>query len=317
MSSLSLRGHRSVLRRLTEALERDRLPHALLFTGPAGIGKSRAALVLAAYVACPSASARPCGECPACIQVAAGTHPDVLRIGLPSGKKEIGIDQIRQLKRFVSLQTVSAPRKLAIADDAERLSIAAQNACLKTLEEPPGHAVIILVTANPGGLLATVRSRCQRVIFQPLPEEDVRAVLLECGIDAEETNRLAAEADGSPGRALLRRAIWQESDRAALLGWLADLDAARYGSLVAISKDLGGTEDEIAGRLESVLAWYRNTAVRAVGSGERAAGDSLPLDAETAVRCADTVVEALRTLRLRNPNRALLAEALALRLARC
>ena len=319
MNPLSLRGHHTVLRRLTDALERDRLPHALLFAGPAGIGKSRAALALAASIACSAAASRPCGDCAACRQVAAGTHPDLLRIGLPAGKKEIGIDLIRQLKRFASLQTVSAPRKMAIADDAERLSIAAQNAFLKTLEEPPGQALIILVTASPGALLATVRSRCQRVVFQPLSEEDVRAVLLDCGIPAEQADQLAAEADGSPGQALLRRTIWQESDREALLGLLADLNPARYGSVVAMSKGLGRTEQEMAVRLERMLAWYRDAAVRMVGGGapEASGGGATVFDSETTARCADAVAEALRTLRRRNPNRLLLAEALALRLARC
>ncbi len=246
------------------------------------------------------------------MQVAASSHPDLHLLGLPTGKKEIPVDLVRQLKRFAGMQSVAAPRKMAIVDDADRLSIASQNALLKTLEEPPGPALVVLVTASPGQLLSTVRSRCQRVLFQPLAPEDVRAVLEQNGIDPEEAGALAAQADGSPGLALRGRGVWQDSERAALVGLLADLDPGRYGSVVAMSKALGKSEHEMVVRLEGLLGWYRDQAVRAVAGPSAAA-----LDARAAVRGADIVAEALRTLRRRNPNRPLLAEALALRLARC
>lgn len=311
---LSLIGHAEILARLLAALDRDDLPHALLFTGPAGIGKSRAALILAAHTACMNDGTRPCGTCAPCRQVLAGSHPDLQIVTLPRGKKEIGVDRARALKHFVHLRSVSARRKVAIVDDADRLSIAAQNALLKTLEEPPGHALLVLVSASPGGLLSTVRSRCQRIVFQPLSEDEVRDVLERCGLDGAEARRCAAQSDGSPGRVLQQQELWEEGERAKLLNVLADLDSARYGSVVTASKMFGRNEQEMAARLEGLLRWYREEAVRAVS--EDPSRDESTLAADAALQRAEIIAGALRTLRRTNPNRTLLAESLLLKLAR-
>lgn len=310
----SLIGHTETLARLVASLDRDDLAHALLFTGPAGIGKSRAALLLAAHTACTSEATRPCTTCAPCRQVAAGSHPDLQLVTLPRGKKEIGVDAARTLKHFANLRSVSARRKVAIINDADRLSIAAQNALLKTLEEPPGHALLILVSASPGGLLSTVRSRCQRVVFQPLSHDEVRAVLERRGIDHDEASDWAAQSDGSPGRVLQQRDLWNDSERDELRSVLADLDAARYGSIVVASKMFGRNEQDMAVRLEGLLRWYREQAVHAVTEGT--GSETPPLGPDTALRRAEVVSDALRTLRRTNPNRSLLTESLLLRLAR-
>jgi DNA polymerase-3 subunit delta' len=317
MSWPTLYGHEPVWAHLTRLLDDERLPHALLFTGPPGIGKALLAQRLMARVACSAAPAspRPCGECPGCRQVAAGSHPDLFALSAPdrkkreTRKKEIGIDQARELKRFVQLHAVAAPRKMALVDDADRLSLAAQNALLKTLEEPPGQSLIVLVTAGPGALLPTVRSRCQRILCRPLSDQQVRTVLAASGIAADEATALAALADGSPGRAQTLRESWQTADQREMERLLADLEPARYGSVLAMSKGLGSIEPETAARLDGLLSLCRAAAVDAAASG-----DALQLD--RAVRRAEVVAEAVRTLRWRNPNRTLLTEALALRLAR-
>jgi DNA polymerase-3 subunit delta' len=307
-----LHGDDSVWKRLVGAFERGRLPHALLFGGPAGIGKFLAARHLAARIACGGATP-PCGRCSGCLQIAAGTHPDLQMVSLAAGKKEIGVDLARRLKHFVQMQPVASPFKIGIIDDADRLSVAAQNALLKTLEEPPGRALLVLVTATPGALLSTVRSRCQRVVFPPLREEDVRAVLAEHGIAGDEARSLAARAEGSPGAALLRHEVWDEGCRDELLAALAELDPARYGSVLAMSKLLGRNEREMAVRLEELLRRYRDEAVATLAGCET--GGDFPA-VEPFVRRAAAVAEALRIMRNRNPNRTLLSEALLLRLAR-
>jgi len=312
----TIHGHRDTWARLTALLDAGRLPHALLFLGPPGVGKALVAQRLAARLACTAANP-PCGACPGCLQVAAGSHPDLRLIGAPSAagrkegrtKKDIGIDQARELKRFVALQAISATRKLAIIDDADRLSIAAQNALLKTLEEPPGQAMLILVTASPGALLSTVRSRCQRIAFRPLADTEVRAALVDAGLAADEAGRLVERAEGSPGRALALRASWAADDQAEVRTLLAGLAGGRYGSVLAMSKALGKTEQETVARLDDLLASSRDDAVAAIAAGD-------PARLAQAVRRGEVVGEALQTLRRRNPNRALLTEALALRLAR-
>ncbi len=315
MSWPEIVGHAAVWERLMRLLGADHLPHAMLFSGPPGVGKALLARRLAARLVCTAAAAAPCGECAGCRQAAAGSHPDVLVLTAPdraksdTRKREIGIDQARALKRFAQLQPVAAHRKVALIDDADRLSVAAQNALLKTLEEPPGPSVIMLITASPDALLPTVRSRCQLVLCRPLSEHEVRTVLVATGMSAEEAAGLAAVADGSPGRALGLRAGWQESDRREVERLLAELETARYGPVLAMSKGLGSSEAEMTRRFEGLLALCRDAAVTAAETGQR---DQL----ERAMRRADATIEALRTLRWRNPNRALLGEALALRLAR-
>ncbi|MGH7786062.1 MAG: DNA polymerase III subunit delta' [Candidatus Binatia bacterium] len=317
MTAPALVGHETVWARLMARLAGDRLPHALLFTGPPGVGKARLAHRLAARLACATGAAGPCGECNGCRQVAAGSHPDCVVIGFgtpargrkAAGKKEIGIDHARELKRFVQLQAIAAARKIAIVDDADRLSIAAQNALLKTLEEPPGQALIVLITGSPGALLPTVRSRCQRINFGPLTTAQVRDLLLAAGVAADAAARLAEAADGSPGRALALHERWQDEAREEVARLLADLRRGRYGSVLAMSKGLGSTEQDTAARLDGLLALCHADATRAAADGDRPA-------LRTAVQRAETVAEALVTLRRRNPNRTLLTEALALRLAR-
>lgn len=317
MSWPTLYGHEAMWEHLVQLLDQDRLPHALLFTGPPGIGKAMLAQRLMARMACtaPTTGQRPCGECAGCRQIAAGSHPDLCAMSAPdrkkkeTRKKEIGIDQARDLKRFVQLHAIAAPRKMALIDDADRLSLPAQNALLKTLEEPPGHSLIVLVTAAPGGLLPTVRSRCQRVLCRPLSDPQVHDVLVGAGVPAEETAVLVAAADGSPGRAQGLRESWQDADQLEVERLLADLEAGRYGSVLAMSKGLGTIEPETAARLDGLLSLCRTAAMDAATRG----------DAESlgrAVARAEAVAEASRTLRWRNPNRTLLTEALALRLAR-
>lgn len=317
MSLPVIHGHAATWQRLLALLAAGRLPHALLFVGPPGVGKALVAQRLAARIACTAATPEPCGECAGCRQIAAGTHPDLHLIGAPerSGsrketrRKEIGIEQARELKRFAALSPVSADRKMAIVDDADRLSIAAQNALLKTLEEPPGHALLMLVTASPGALLSTVRSRCQRIAFAPLSDGEVESVLVAAGLSAEEAMALAARAAGSPGRALTLRASWQEEDREALLALLAGLESGRYASVLAMSKEFGKTEQETAARLEGLLAACHDEATAA-------ARDGAPERLVRALRRGEILADALQQLRRRNPNRALLTEAVALRLAR-
>jgi DNA polymerase-3 subunit delta' len=316
MSLPRVHGHQRTWARLAALVDADRLPHALLFLGPPGVGKALVAQRLAARLAC-SGHPAPCGACPGCVQVTAGSHPDLRVVTAPSpgsrregrAKKEIGIDQARELKRFVALRAVSAPRKMAIVDDADRLSLAAQNALLKTLEEPPGQALLVLITASPGALLSTVRSRCHRVAFRPLTDAEVHAALADAGLAADEAARLVARAEGSPGRALALRANWDEADLAEVHALLAGLAGGRYGSVLAMSRGLGKTEQETAARLDGLLATCRDDAVAAAASGER---ERLA----QALRRAEAVADAVQTLRRRNPNRGLLTEALALRLAR-
>lgn len=300
-------GHEAVWNRLDRAFREDRLAHALLFAGPPGIGKATFARDFAARVLC-AAAAPPCGECDRCRQVEAQTHPDVRLVGVAAGKREIGVDVARDVKRFVQMHGVGGIAKVVIVDDADRLSIAAQNALLKTLEEPPGRAILMLVTDSPGGLLPTVRSRCQRVTFRPLDDDRMRSCLRHQQLDDAEIDTLLPLAQGSPGRALQLRELRSSTDLERLLKALAGLQPGRYGPAVEFAQALGRNEQEMISRLallEEVLQQRLTDAVRA---GAQIVDDQL--------RAITVLSEARTLLRRRNPNRPLLAEAVALRLAK-
>jgi DNA polymerase-3 subunit delta' len=192
---------------LRRTLRQGRLPHALLFVGPEGIGKRSFARKLAQALLCEARSATeldPCAACPGCLQVEGGTHPDFLEVARPEDKHELPIGVIRALCDQFGLKPARGVRKVAVVDDADDLNEEAANAFLKTLEEPPPGAVLILIGTAAEVQLPTIVSRCQVVRFDPLPAADVAALLQEQGAvpDPGEAARLAALAEGSLRRAL-------------------------------------------------------------------------------------------------------------------
>jgi len=181
--------------------QRGRLPHALLICGPGGTGeRAFAEAFLQALLCTGTSEAAACGTCPACHEYAAGTHPDAMRVEPEESGKAIGIDRIRDLVGRLGL-TGGGRAKVALIDPAESMTTQAGNSLLKPLEEPPGDTVLLLVSARPGRLPATVRSRCQRVAFG-LPERTTALKWLQTQGDHAEPERLLDRAGGAPLRAL-------------------------------------------------------------------------------------------------------------------
>lgn len=193
----ALLGHQDLLDSLCEAFDDARLHHAYLLQGPPGVGKATFARRLAMYANCESAS-RPCGQCPTCVKIAAGTHPDILEI-TPQGSS-IPVSVIRELIRKTGYHRYSARHRFIIIDPAEAMQTSAANALLKTLEEPPDGTGFLLLTSQPASLLPTIRSRCQQLRLSPVPQADLTQWLTARGVSSAQT--LATLADGRPGRAL-------------------------------------------------------------------------------------------------------------------
>lgn len=182
-------------------MEQARLAHAYLFAGPDGLGKKLVALRFACMLNCPDRTEDEDWSCPVCRRIGEGKHPDVTLDEPERGM--IRIERIREMHRFFKYAPIEGAYRVAIIDDAHLMNRQAQNALLKTLEEPPSNRALILVTAKPARLLPTVRSRCQRISFQPLPLEPLAEFLVErLNIPTEKAQSLAALGNGSVGRAL-------------------------------------------------------------------------------------------------------------------
>lgn len=185
-------GHADQIRVLRAMLETGRIPHALLFVGPAGIGKALAAGLFAAGALCANEE-KPCGHCPACTMYHRNAHPDFTLVR-PDGRA-IKIDQIRALQHFAALMPAVGTRRVCIIEDAESMTVQAANSLLKLLEEPPHGFVFILVAGTAQPLLPTILSRCRSIQFQPLPAGILAQALVAKGY-APETARVAARLSG-------------------------------------------------------------------------------------------------------------------------
>jgi DNA polymerase III subunit delta' len=200
-------GHRRLLDLLGRSVRRGTLPPSLIFAGPAGGGKRTTAIALAQALNClqpqslSSGSADACGRCSACRRIARGVHPDVFAIE-PGDSGSIKIDQVRDVIERTGYRPFEGRRRVVIIDEADALVAAAQNALLKTLEEPPGSSIFVLVTARPDSLLPTVRSRCVRLWFAPRQvegQEDIesREVAGRALAHAASTGDPAGRIDGA------------------------------------------------------------------------------------------------------------------------
>ncbi len=277
-------GHERALLRLREALNSDRLHHAYLLAGPEGVGKEKVALAFAKSLVCDTEerSSRPCGSCAACRKVEHGAHPDVI-LAMPQAEavsrgllssseldaapsRELRVNDVRELERRVRLPPYEARHKVVILTPADKMNQSAQNALLKTLEEPPRATTLLLVTAAADMLLPTVRSRCARISFGPLPVDLVaRELVRRNGGDQENAEVLAVLSGGSLGRALDLDGDAGEARRKLILD-LRGLDPSDGGALVSFAEGFSGNRQAAENRLEVMSLWYRDVLAAASGA---------------------------------------------------
>ena len=195
-------GHEQIKEHMQAAI-RDKKPfHAYLFQGEEGVGKEALARTFAAGLQCQSESAdKPCKECVSCRQMESGNQPDV--IWVTREKASLGVDEIReQLCNTMDIKPFSSPYKIYLVPEAEKMTEAAQNALLKTIEEPPEYAVIFLLTTNRGAFLDTILSRCILLATRPVPGTAVEKYLVEkCSVSKEEAEFAAGFSLGNIGKA--------------------------------------------------------------------------------------------------------------------
>jgi DNA polymerase-3 subunit delta' len=257
----AIEGHDRPLTILKRALAHDALAHAYLFSGEEGIGKKMTAFALAAAANCTSPVAEGgCGVCPSCRKVASQGHPDV-RV-LAADGDEIKIDQIRQIQDDLSLRPFEGTKKVLIVDGADAMNQASANAFLKTLEEPPGDALILLITALPQSLLATIRSRCQEIRFLPLPRHTLAQTLMKKrGLSEEDAWFLAALAQGSLGRGLAMDVEQEKADRKEIVELLCRASVSGPGEALSQAEAFSKDRARFDRMLEIGAEWLRDAIV--------------------------------------------------------
>ena len=165
-------GQEKAITFLKKIVASDTIAHSYLFTGTRGIGKTTTAIAFALSINCMDpVDGDGCKRCSSCKKIIDGNHPDLIFIEPDEDRKTIGINQIREINRHLAFPPVLEGYRIIIVDPAEKMTAEAANAFLKTLEEPPPHNIFILNVRDPGELLPTIISRCQKVPFKPLPTQ--------------------------------------------------------------------------------------------------------------------------------------------------
>ena len=299
MSALSpVVGHERAREILRRALAARTVGAGYLFSGPAGVGKRLVAEEFVRAFLCREEGPEPCGVCPSCTRGANAPHPDALTLGPAEKRKSIVVEQVRELTAALALSPAWGHRRAAIIDPADAMNANAANALLKTLEEPPAGRTIVLVASRPGSLPATVLSRCRRVPFGVLTEEEVATVLMRAARWPEQTARQAAAlAEGSPGAALARDGkAWQEAALTArsLLGALV---AGDRGAQLALAESAREGREGTSLALQVLLGWLRQAARGGLGLAAGAVPEELRGRGTGAVSpWIEGVLEALRRL---------------------
>jgi DNA polymerase-3 subunit delta' len=252
---------------LKTAMLAGRLSHAYLFLGADGVGKATTAMALAAALNCdqPGEDGDACGVCPSCRRLAAGTHPDFLVISPPESKNQISIDQIRELRRLTEYPPLGGGWRVVLIKPAEALSanIAAANALLKTLEEPPAQHLLVLTARGEADLLPTIVSRCHKLALAPLPTAlIIRELQSRRGLSSSQAALVTALSGGSLGRALTLNPeeLVQQLDQV-----LADLGRIQQGSASAVlewAQRLTKNRPDLDNFLLLAQLWYRDLLLK-------------------------------------------------------
>ena len=306
MSFREIVGHRRLKRLLARAVHSGTLPPSLVFAGPEGVGKKQVAYALAQALNClqpvehAAGERDACGTCASCNRIARGLHPDVLQVKRADDKSTIAVAQAREIVRQVGYRPFEAQHRVVVIDNADDLGTDSQDALLKTLEEPPGRNVFVLVTSRPNLLSTTVRSRCCVLRFAPLTALEIADALVNTqGFDGADARAAAALSGGSFSRAAgaasseraqardiaaaVLQAAARSHDARVRLEASADLLKKAKRAIRDAGKDLGGdaeTEKEgkgagadreaVAGRLRAMGSLLRDLAVLTTRAPETA-----------------------------------------------
>ncbi|MBN1453985.1 MAG: DNA polymerase III subunit delta' [Anaerolineales bacterium] len=318
-----LLGHEWAVDMLRQHILRETVRHAYLFSGPPGLGRRTLALRFAQALNCaqPTAPGQPCGVCRDCKQIENMQHPDLAIVQAENEGGTLKVDQVREIRRTLALKPYQAKYRVALFLRFQEASEGAANALLKTLEEAPEYAILILTADNPEQLLPTITSRCEILRLRPLPVDVIEAHLKSHGAEAESAHLIAHVSGGRPGYAL--RLLEDESAlefRAERLADLAGLLSATRVQKFNYAEKLAKDKDIMRQTLLVWLSYWRDVLLRVSGAAasitnidkvESITSLAERLTLEGARRVAHDQELALKRLE-RNVNPRLLAEVLLL-----
>lgn len=253
-------GQEQIKEHLTGAIEHQKISHAYIIQGERSSGKEFIARVFAQTLQCEKGGTEPCGECHSCKQAMSSNHPDIIKV-LHDKPNTIGIDDIReQLTNTVQIKPYSSPYKIYIMNEGEKMTPAAQNALLKTLEEPPAYVVILILVTTIDALLPTIQSRCVTLNMRPVKDELVKRYLMsDVKLTDYKADICVAFARGNIGRAKLL-ATSEDFDNICheALSLVGNIKNMSLAEMVAAVKKLHDYQMEADDYLDVLLIWYRD-----------------------------------------------------------
>ena len=255
----SIIGQEQMIEHFKSAIEMDKVSHAYIIQGDYDSGKKLMASVFAKALQCEQKGTEPCNHCTSCLQADTGNHPDIIYVSHEK-PNSIGIHDVReQINGSIGIKPYSSDYKIYIVDEAEKMTAEAQNALLKTIEEPPAYAVIFLLTTNLGKLLPTILSRCVVLNIQPVKDELIKRHLLSLGVEERQAEFCTAFSMGNVGKAI-RVATSEEfneikNDCVHMLKYAKDMQVYE---LIQAVKELTKYKLQIYDYLDFMLMWYRD-----------------------------------------------------------
>jgi len=259
MSFNSVIGQEEAVEILQDEIKQDRISHAYLFSAKKGSGKSKLAFEFAKASFCEESDFDSCGSCINCRKMDHQNHPDFKKVSVLEGKSAISIDQIRELKKEIAYKPYDSDHKIYIIESAEKMTKEAANSLLKTLEEPPSFATIILLVEDSGKLLPTIVSRCQQIKLRNVSKQKIKELLLAEGLEAEQAEILSSTAAGSPGKAFEIIEIDNYFEqRQEIYNFLKDINTKNTIEIFKITEKLASLLKTDFPCFDLLSDWYRD-----------------------------------------------------------
>lgn len=253
-------GHKDILKYISSAVENNRVSHAYILNGERGSGKKMLANLFAMTLLCETGDNEPCGKCHSCKQAESGNHPDIIRV-THEKPNSISVDDIRtQVNNTVDIKPYQGPYKVYIIPQADMMTPQAQNALLKTIEEPPSYAVFLLLTENAETLLPTINSRCVMLKLRNIKDTLIKKYLMEnLEIPDYKADMCTAFAQGNMGRAImLANSDHFNEIREEAVQLLKHISEMELNEIVAAVKNISVYKLEITDYLDIIMIWYRD-----------------------------------------------------------